>query len=134
MADDVVAADESVVVAGDRHRLAVVVAVPRAEEVHGPGDLFDPLRVVGELRQRGHRDAKARLKAHVHAHVVNRLAGGHREPEAGLAVGDEGHACTRRAGGCRDRPRDGRHLGVHQRRLGDAGVSGHRLKLDRVLK
>ncbi len=108
--------------AGDRHRLTVVVAVPRAQEVHGLGDVLDPGRVVGQLRQRGHRYSEARLQAHVHGHGVNRLA-----------VGNERDARLRRAGRCGHRPRDGRHLGVHQRRLGDAGVSGHRLKLYRLL-
>ena len=68
-------------------------------EVHGLGDLLDPLRVVGEHGQRGDGDAEARLKAHVHAHGVNGLACGHAEPEARLSVGDEGdvRVATRRS-------------------------------------
>ena len=91
------------------------------------------LRVVGELRQRRDGDAEARLKAHVQGHGVNRLTIPNGKPEAGLAARDEGDAGVRRAGGGGDGTRDCRTLGVHRRRLGDALVPGHRLKLHRVL-
>ena len=133
MADAVAPSSQVAVFAGGRRRVAVGVAVPRPMEVHGPGDLFDPLRVVGELRQRGNGDAEACLQAHVQGHGVNRLARADAELEARLAVGDEGDAGLRRAGRCGDRPRDCRHLGVHLGRLGDVLVPGHRLKADRLL-
>ena len=81
-------------------------------------------------RQRGHRNAKSRFQACADGQVVDGLARSDGKPEAGLAARDERDARVRPADADVDGPRDGGNCRVHQRRLGDAGVPGHRLKLD----
>ena len=92
-----------------------------------------PLRVVDQLHQGRQRNTKGRIQLRLDVHLVNggALADGY--TEAGLAVGDERDARLGAAARDREGPGDARHLGVHQRRLGDAGVSGHRLKLHPLL-
>ena len=82
-------------------------------EMHGLGDVFDPGRVVGEPRQRGHRNAKSRFQACADGQVVDGLARSDGKPEAGLAARDERDARVRPADADVDGPRDGGNCRVH---------------------